>query len=446
MKFVKDFNRFLRDVVNLNQTRLNQLDSRVDTLESYLREHEQFRDLIVQTIPQGSWAHQTIIRPQNGREFDADFLLELTNQQDWAPRDYLSTLRRAFRDSEIYQDIVVRKNRCVRITYAGDCHIDIAPFVRNVSIPSSGWIVNWADDKFEPTSPEAFTAWFDECNQAAGGHLQKVCRLVKYLRDIKSTFVVKSIILTTLLANQVERSRGNEAAFSDVPTALRTLVTHLSDYLSQFPSAPPSVPDPSTPGGTFDHRWPNDLSLYRNFRARIQSYAEKITYAYDATDSSTSLRAWQDVFGVEFKVESLKEARLTVQSARPRDDGEMFIDDPEFGISVPDSLPHRVGIQCRVLPKVGFRDGDLTKLGHVSPDRQLEFNVRYCSAPKPFQVYWKIKNTGPVAIGAGCPRGDIHYSDTRVEPTAYRGQHWVECYIVQNGQCVARQRYTVRIR
>jgi hypothetical protein len=85
-------------------------------------------------------------------------------------------------------------------------------------------------------------------------------------------------------------------------------------------------------------------------------------------------------------------------------------------------------------------------MGTVGPDRKLLFSVGVCSASGPYEVYWKIRNTGPAATDAGQLRGDIHKSPTKTEPTKFRGHHWVECYIVQEGRCVAKNRYSVRIR
>ncbi len=38
MKLIEYFNQFLRDTVNLNQTRLNDLDTRVDRITNALKE------------------------------------------------------------------------------------------------------------------------------------------------------------------------------------------------------------------------------------------------------------------------------------------------------------------------------------------------------------------------------------------------------------------------
>jgi hypothetical protein len=71
----------------------------------------------------------------------------------------------------------------------------------------------------------------------------------------------------------------------------------------------------------------------------------------------------------------------------------------------------------------------------------------------PFQVYWQVVNTGKEAEDARQLRGEIVLSKTagvggltQKEATSYTGIHWVECFIVKNGVCVARSgEFVVRI-
>lgn len=90
MKLLNYFKDFLDSTVNLNQTRLDLLDQRVQAIVSCLEDDSVIGTLIEDHIPQGSWAHRTIIRPLPGDEFDADFLLLLTEVDDWSvnPRVY----------------------------------------------------------------------------------------------------------------------------------------------------------------------------------------------------------------------------------------------------------------------------------------------------------------------------------------------------------------------
>ena len=59
-----------------------------------VKEQRSARDPL-DAIPQGSWAHETIIQPGPNLEFDADFLLQLDEVTDWSPRQYNAKALRA---------------------------------------------------------------------------------------------------------------------------------------------------------------------------------------------------------------------------------------------------------------------------------------------------------------------------------------------------------------
>jgi hypothetical protein len=78
---------------------------------------------------------------------------------------------------------------------------------------------------------------------------------------------------------------------------------------------------------------------------------------------------------------------------------------------------------------------------------------KYCSlvfsaqtdAPSPFSVFWQVVNTGKEARESNGLRGSIFPSGTddlddltRRERTLYTGMHWIECFVVKNGVCIAR--------
>jgi len=57
----------------------------------------------------------------------------------------------------------------------------------------------------------------------------------------------------------------------------------------------------------------------------------------------------------------------------------------------------------------------------------------------PYEVHWQIVNTGTEATVARNLRGRIILGSLEhEEDTQYCGMHWVECFIVKNGACVAR--------
>ena len=82
--------------------------------------------------------------------------------------------------------------------------------------------------------------------------------------------------------------------------------------------------------------------------------------------------------------------------------------------------------------------------------RKLEFYLDVNKVPKPYEVYWKVKNEGNEAERLNCIRGEIFKSikapfDILEEESSFAGNHYVECYIVKNGVCVAKDKIDVPI-
>nr|MCQ3808359.1 nucleotidyltransferase [Acidimicrobiia bacterium] len=72
MHHIEYFKTFLKDVVDLDDTRLNKLKSRVDAVYRALKSDPVVGPLINGRSPQGSWAQRTIIKPKPDGEYDAD--------------------------------------------------------------------------------------------------------------------------------------------------------------------------------------------------------------------------------------------------------------------------------------------------------------------------------------------------------------------------------------
>ena len=151
------------DVAGPDPDRLDQLANHEKALTGWLRGDPEFGPIMAGVSRQGSWAHRTIIRPLNGREFDADLLVQMRRQRSWSkdPRRYPEALYEAMLRSPRYRDKVELKTRCVRVTYAGDCHVDLVPYVH---VPLYGlydqqFIVNRRANEFERVNPEGFVDW-----------------------------------------------------------------------------------------------------------------------------------------------------------------------------------------------------------------------------------------------------------------------------------------------
>ncbi len=69
----------------------------------------------------------------------------------------------------------------------------------------------------------------------------------------------------------------------------------------------------------------------------------------------------------------------------------------------------------------------------------LKFYIKECNVPRPYNIWWKVRNVGAEAERRNHIRGEILKTNQpeRVETTRFFGPHYVECYIIKNGVCVA---------
>lgn len=308
MQLADHFGVLLKDTVNLSQSKLDLLSTRVDAVYNALKGDSEIGSLIIGKTPQGSWVHRTIISPLGNKEFDADFMLDMAENPDWAdnPKAYIDAIYGALHRHGTYGTMThSRKCRCVQLVYANSMHVDIVPHLNLAD--GREVIVNRDDNKWEPTNPQGFTDWMKKQDSIANGNLRKVIRLMKYLRDYKNSFTgTKSVLLTTMLGAQVTDTRKlfNPGCYANVPTTLLHVVQDLDNWLQQRPIRP-SIPDPSGSGLTFDHRWGKDTesaqATYNYFRDRIHVHASEIEVAYKEEDKDRSVQLWQGIFGDGFK-------------------------------------------------------------------------------------------------------------------------------------------------
>jgi Second Messenger Oligonucleotide or Dinucleotide Synthetase domain len=306
MQHADYFRSFLVAEVNLDTTRLDKLDRRVEAVYAALRADSTVGALILGKSKQGSWAHRLIIRPKPGGDFDADFLLEIEHQPDWKPARYITEVYKALHRHAVYsKQEHGRKCRCVWLRYAPEnevgCHLDIVPFI---TLPDGRQvIVNRDEDKWEPefgsTEPQGFTDWVRRRDELTNNEFRRVVRLMKYLRRERGSFNgVKSVILTTLLGEQVTALDALDPSnYANLATALVNIVEALDLWLQARPTRP-SIANPNGDGTTFDHRWTDET--YINFRDRIHCIAADMRSAYDEPDAERSAAAWQKVFGDDF--------------------------------------------------------------------------------------------------------------------------------------------------
>ena len=180
--------------------------------------------------PHGSIRIQTANRPRDRAEFDVDVLDVLPDIGDMSnPAAVKQLVGDRLKENERYRKILVEKNRCWQLQYAGDFHLDVTPAIRNSRCPNGGLLVpDKALRVWKATHPIAFAdnfeararlqpryqmAKFAEARadieglperQRHKGVLKRSVQLCKRHRDVRfaeadASLAPISIIITTLL-------------------------------------------------------------------------------------------------------------------------------------------------------------------------------------------------------------------------------------------------------
>ena len=290
MKRGEDFNEFLANQVNINQSRLDKLNDHVVAVTTHLSRHLLSFEKIER---QGSYALRTIIKPVGNREYDADILLFMKNQRDKKPTDYINDAYNCLRQNKTYVDMVRRKTRCVMVDYARDFHLDVVPCVE---INGRRYICNNKTNQFEVTDGTGYRDWFNEKTRITNGNLKRITRLLKFMRNHKGNFTAPSILLTTLIGVSVADSEG-DANYKNVPDTLKTVCNRISAFLQANPFMP-EIHNPVLYAETFTRHWNQDK--YRNFRDKFKIYTDQVNDAFNETHPQKSVQKWRELFGDNF--------------------------------------------------------------------------------------------------------------------------------------------------
>lgn len=208
--------------------------------------------------------------------------------------------------------------------------------------------------------------------------------------------------------------------------------------------------DPSGTGENFSDRW--DQDGYAAFRTAVMRYASWIEDAWSEPDPARSLAKWQRVFGDDFQPPRKSQAggslvKTAAAFVVPYRNTEQKLED--VGIRASISSRYRFRISGRVVRKMQMGAYYLKDRGNrVLRGRNVKFQIEECNVPEPYRICWKVLNRGPEAQETDCIRGQIQEGQRTwnfEEPSVFSGPHYVECYVVKDGVCVARDRQDVII-
>lgn len=183
------------------------------------------------------------------------------------------------------------------------------------------------------------------------------------------------------------------------------------------------------------------VSVKSKFQRKAKEAYEQCCDAIAAEEASSANKKWKKVFGRPFPA-----AQTETKAAKSYRDTEQFIED-----LYPIDVRFNLKLECEVSQN-GFRvellRNMLSRRLKLAPSKRLDFYVTEIDVPGEFTLKWKVLNRGAEAERRDCIRGnivaDVGYRKLR-ERTSFAGEHIVECYAIQNGVVVAKDRIHVPI-
>lgn len=168
----------------------------------------------------------------------------------------------------------------------------------------------------------------------------------------------------------------------------------------------------------------------------------------DLTEVSDTLNEkLRELFGNEFPEKITKSNKSTnmISSYNSYTNTEQFIEE-----LFPVDIKYSLYIDC-IVSQNGWRDKLLSLIvsenSWLSINKHLNFFIDETDIKGEYSIYWKVRNVGKEAIRRNMIRGQIEKTNSKkhYEKTDFRGEHYVECYLVQNEVCVAKDRIEVPI-
>jgi hypothetical protein len=325
--------------LQLDETRRKLAETSYQAAGEWLESQELVARLRPTIYPQGSVLLDTTVKPLVGDEYDLDLVCELACATSFfaSPVDALDLIERVLRSNRVYEPLIERMNRCIRLNYARKFHLDILPACRDLMRGGTCILVpdrrlqNWT-----PSNPKGFGSWFDEkarkiflrmtVEKAAPIPEQqparskpplKLCvQLWKRARDIhyrnNADAAPISVVLTTIAGLVYRGEQSVNAALGHI----------LEETVKAVGLAQPRliVLNPSNQGEDLSERWDSKPQAYREFVRGVTDFEARWKALSNLRGIDKAARALEQLFGEDLTRTVIEKQTRDVETARKRNE------------------------------------------------------------------------------------------------------------------------------
>jgi len=429
--------------------------------------------------PQGSFLLGTVVQPpSDDGAYDIDLVCRLELEKEKTAQDRLKKMiGDRLKQKDEYEGRLRESRRCWTLDWKDTFHMDVLPSIPNSErLPTGILLTDTTLVRWQKSNPKQYANWFREQMYTktptvlgkafeasieavpewpTKSPLQRAVQVLKRHRDLyfEANDVVRpiSIILTTLAAKAYQHDE-------DLTDALLGIVDGMASHIERARGAY-FVRNPVEPEENFADKWNEDPKRPQAFYSWLDVLRKDLrAWLSELDDLNKSHQLFDSRFGrrVIGTAVPLAEQRLQRRDAiifHPREDlvPPVSNDSHAQPIPWPLSLSYRVELSGSV--HTAQRNLRIWEFSNRPVPKSLAIRFRLSTnAPRPFDVYWQVINTGSEAAADAGLRGQIVKEDAangldHWEDTQYRGTHMIEAFIVKDGMCVARtRRRQVRIR
>ncbi|MCL2221249.1 MAG: nucleotidyltransferase [Oscillospiraceae bacterium] len=443
-----EFEKFYKDKVVLPQATQSELREKkklnIDRLKNGLAAYNKDNKTsyeVADVREQGSIAMSTVTQNDSSNyDIDVAIIFDSTNIAGVGHIAIKNVVEDALRRSNVqWKKEPTALTNCVRVEYAEGYHVDFAVYRRAKQWDDSYSYEHAGGSSWQERDPDAINEWFKDAVSIHGVELRKIVRLSKMFCKSRSHWPMPGGLLQSVLSEEklAYYDRLDEQYYHTMVAIKNRLLSYIEVYNPAYYAALVVTE--------------RDKAKMNNWKTRLCDELKKLSVLFeDDCDNAKALSAWHGFFCHDFwdaSIESKSLIKSLSHTASDRGPHEEFIDEKVSHVR----LAYSLKIDCEATAN-GIRTQRLTQVLlsrlRLFRNQKLKFYIASTDAPIEYcDIYWKVRNVGYEAIKRGMVRGEIRRTQKKEqrESADFHGPHFVECYLVKNGECVAMDRIDVPI-
>jgi len=423
MAIQEQFDKHLSDYLNLTKEDIKKVQVHIELREK-LETKLEFKgkdDNETYSFLTGSYSRNTAIRPPQ----DVDFFIVLNERKygDLEPSELLNLLEKTLKDI-LPEKTKIQQTHSVTIEYDEEFGIDVIPaFEINSDLYKIPHVSDDSDLWLE-SNPKIHKEKLTNVNNTVNGLLVPIVKLLKAWKRDKCSYV-KSFHLELLAIEII-----NNSEVESYTNGIKLFFDKASNYLESACVMDPANPDNLVDDYLKDDEWENLKYLIKT-EATIAQNAVSLENNGKADEA---IKEWDKIFTFN------PEKKKSLTSKQSHEKVLPYLENLQFKIKITSKLFNPT------LNK--YKENYYSNSRKLPKGWKLRFYVDSSNIPDPKKVFWQVVNTGEEAERKTDLRGEIlddQGSNWRSEHTKYRGTHYVNCFIVKDNTCIAKDRFFVNI-